>query len=92
MYFVHSTLSGAAALLIITLSRIFVTSAVDTDCGRSSEGGEGFTADSLLSRSKKTIKCVSLIWQCGLAHDGIASAFVACDVLDCLPHIFVVLC
>ncbi len=34
------------------------------------------------------IKGVKLMWQCGLTHNGGAPALVACDVLDCLPHIF----
>ncbi len=35
---------------------------------------------------KASIKCVKLIWQ--LTHDGGTPAFVACDGLDRLPHIF----
>ena len=37
---------------------------------------------------KATIKCVQLIQQHGLTHDGGVSAFVACDILNCLPHNF----
>ncbi len=47
-------LSGPAALLMFTLSRVFLTSAVDTDSSRSSGGGVDLTADSFLRRSKQT--------------------------------------
>ncbi len=31
---------------------------------------------------------IKFIWQCGLTHDGGAPAFVACDDMNCPPHIF----
>lgn len=37
-----------------------------------------------LEESKVSIKCVKLIWQCGLTHDGGAAT---CDVLNCSPCI-----
>lgn len=49
----HRCYSGPAALFMLTLSRILLTSAVDTDSGRSSGGGVDFTADSLLRISKR---------------------------------------
>ncbi len=57
MFLVHcqrgpGMLSGPAALLTFTLSRIPLKSTVDTDSGPSSQGGV-LTADSLLRRSKR---------------------------------------
>ena len=48
-----------------------------------------FTAQSLLRGLKRAEKCVQLIQQCGLTHDGGTTAFVASDILNLLPQILV---
>lgn len=45
--------SGPAALLIYTISPIFLTATVDTDSSRSSDVREDFTADYLLNNILK---------------------------------------
>ncbi len=79
--------SGPATLLIFTLSSVFLTSAVETDSGRSSGGRVDLTAD-FVEEINASIKSIKLIWQSGLTHDVGAPAFVACTSLDCFPHIF----
>ena len=37
---------------------------------------------------RASVKCVLLILQCGVTHDGGAPAFVACNILNLLPPIF----
>ncbi len=72
------TLSGPAALLILTLSRVLLASAVDTECDPSSGGGVDLTADPFVEEIKASIKGVKLIWQSSLTHYGCAPAFLAC--------------
>lgn len=60
------TLSGRAALLLFTLSRLFLTSAVETERSQPSGGGVDVTPDCLLRRSKTALKGVQLVWQ----HDS----------------------
>ncbi len=55
------TLSGPTALLTFTLSRVFLTSAVETDSGWSSGDRVDLAADSLLRRSKQHFNCFFLI-------------------------------
>ncbi len=67
-------LSSPASLLIFTLSRILLTSALDSDrlvFWRQSRLDSWFFVEEI----KVSTKCVKLIWQHGLIHDGRCSCF-----------------
>ncbi len=61
-------LSGPAALLMFTLSRALLKSAVETDSGHSSGGRVDLTADSLWRRSKRDQSCYVQLAMCLRGH------------------------